>query len=153
MSAACFADGSFVSAMPFRRMRSIETLLRLADASNASTTMPSIEFRWPTRVPHAVHTLWRYDGKQWTSWGGPKPDATKKGTPPSYEDRLAVLSDEPDNVPAFDGSRATFSQVGCWMTCHNSMRGMPRDVPRKSIDPHPYWGAKGRRVGDRPDTG
>ena len=25
---------------------------------------------------------------------------------------------------------------------------MPRDVPRKAIDPHPYWGAKGRRVGD-----
>lgn len=107
-----------------------------------------LQFRWPTRVPHAVHTLWRYDGKQWTLWGGPKPDATKKGIPPSYEDRLAVLLDEPDNVPAFDGSRATFSQVGCWMTCHNSMRAMPRDVPRKAIDSHPYWGAKGRRVGD-----
>jgi len=67
-----------------------------------------LQFRWSTRVPHAVHTLWRYDGKQWTSWGGPKPDATEKGIPPSYEDRLAVLLDEPDNVPAFDGSRATF---------------------------------------------
>jgi len=107
-----------------------------------------MQFRWPTRVPHATHTLWRYDGKQWTSWGGPKPDTTKKGMPPSYEDRLAVLLDEPDNVPAYDGSRATFSQVGCWMTCHNSMRAMPQDVPRKALDPHPYWGEKGRRVGD-----
>jgi hypothetical protein len=106
------------------------------------------QFRWVTKVPHAMHTLWRYDGKQWVAWGGPKPDATKKGIPPSYEDRLAVLLDEPDNVPAFDGSRATFSQVGCWMTCHNSMRAMPRDVPRSAIDPHPYWGQKGRRVGD-----
>ena len=25
---------------------------------------------------------------------------------------------------------------------------MPNDVARKAIDPHPYWGAKGRRVGD-----
>jgi hypothetical protein len=106
------------------------------------------QFRWATQVPHAIHTLWRYDGKQWVSWGGPKPDATKQGRPPSYEDRLAVLLDEPDNVPAFDGSRATFSQVGCWMTCHNSMRAMPGDVPRSAIDPHPYWGQKGRRVGD-----
>src|SRR3972149_624351 len=62
------------------------------------------QFRWPTQVPHAIHTVWRYDGKQWVAWGGPKPDATKKGMPPSYEDRLAVLLDEPDNVPAFDGA-------------------------------------------------
>jgi hypothetical protein len=106
------------------------------------------QFRWATTVPYAMHTLWRYDGKQWVSWGGPKPDATKKGIPPSYEDRLAILFDDPNNVTAYEGSGATFSQVGCWMTCHTSMRAMPRDVPRKAIDPHPYWGAKGRRVGD-----
>jgi len=106
------------------------------------------QFRWATKVPHAMHTLWRYDGKQWVAWGGPKPDATKKGIPPSYEDRLAILLDDPNNVTAYDGSGATFSQVGCWMTCHNSMRAMPGDVPRKAIDPHPYWGAQGRRVGD-----
>jgi Ethylbenzene dehydrogenase len=106
------------------------------------------QFRWATKVPHVMHTLWRYDGKQWVAWGGPKPDATKKGIPPSYEDRLAMLLDDPNNVSTYDGSGATFSQVGCWMTCHNSMRAMPRDVPRKAIDPHPYWGEKGRRVGD-----
>jgi len=106
------------------------------------------QFRWATATPHAVHTLWRYDGKQWVAWGGPKPDATKKGMPPSYEDRLAVLLDDPDNVPAFDGSKATFSQVGCWMSCHTSMRAMPRDVPRSAIEPHPYWGRQGRKVGD-----
>ena len=106
------------------------------------------QFRWPTKTPGGMHTLWRYDGKQWVAWGGPKPDATKRGIPPSYEDRLAILLDDPNNVPAYDGSRATFSQVGCWMTCHNSMRAMPNDVPRKALDPHPYWGEKGRRVGD-----
>ncbi|MFB3816928.1 MAG: ethylbenzene dehydrogenase-related protein [Candidatus Methylomirabilales bacterium] len=106
------------------------------------------QFRWATKTPHAVHTLWRYDGKQWTSWGGPKPDATKKGIPPSYEDRLAVLFDDPNNVPASDGSPVTFSQVGCWLSCHNSMRAMPKDVPKKALDPHPYWGQQGRKVGD-----
>ena len=106
------------------------------------------QFRWPTQAPHAMHTLWRYDGKQWVAWGGEKPEATKKGILPSYEDRLAIILDEPNNVAAYDGAGATFSQVGCWMTCHNSMRAMPKDVPRNAIDPHPYWGAKGRRVGD-----
>ncbi len=107
-----------------------------------------LQFRWATATPHAMHTLWRYDGKQWVVWGGPKPDATKKGIPPSYEDRLAVLWDDPDNVPAFDGSQATFSRVGCWMTCHTSMRAMPRDVPKSALEPHPYWGREGRKVGD-----
>lgn len=106
------------------------------------------QFRWPASEARPVHTLWRYDGKQWVSWGGPKPDATKRGVPASYEDRLAIIFDEPNNVPAADGSNLTFSQVGCWMTCHNSMRAMSQDVPRKAIDPHPYWGEKGRRVGD-----
>ena len=106
------------------------------------------QFRWATQVPHAMHTLWRYDGKQWVAWGGEKPEATKKGILPSYEDRLAIILDEPNNVAAYDGAGATFSQVGCWMTCHNSMRAMPRDVPRSATDPHPYWGAKGRRVED-----
>jgi hypothetical protein len=62
------------------------------------------QFRWPTQTPHAMHTLWRYDGKQWVPWGGEKPEATKKGIPPSYEDRLAILLDDPNNVPAYDGS-------------------------------------------------
>lgn len=106
------------------------------------------QFRWPAKEPQPMHSLWRYDGKQWVSWGGPKPDATKRGVPASYEDRLAIIFDEPNNVPAADGSTLTFSQVGCWMTCHNSMRAMAQDVPRKAIDPHPYWGEKGRRVGD-----
>jgi len=77
-----------------------------------------------------------------------KPDATKKSIPPSYEARLTDLFDEPNNVPAYDGSKVTFSQVGCWMTCHNSMRAMPNDVPKTALDPHPYWGSQGRKVGD-----
>lgn len=25
------------------------------------------QFRWASEIPHAVHTLWRYDGKQWVA--------------------------------------------------------------------------------------
>jgi hypothetical protein len=68
----------------------------------------------------------------------------------SYEDGLAILLDDPNNVPAYDGSGATFSQVGCWMTCHNSMRAMPNDVPRNVID-HTHTGA--RRAGGSGTSG
>src|SRR5688572_15672458 len=26
-----------------------------------------LQFRWASKVPHAMHTLWRYDGKQWVA--------------------------------------------------------------------------------------
>jgi hypothetical protein len=26
------------------------------------------QFRWATQTPHAIHTVWRYDGKQWVAW-------------------------------------------------------------------------------------
>jgi len=105
-------------------------------------------FQWDSKEPGVTHTLWRYDGAKWVAWGGPKPDALKKGIPPSYEDRLAILIGERDAIPAYDGAKVTFSQAGCFITCHNSMRAMPREPSRQTLNAHPYWGEKGRRVGD-----
>ncbi|HWP59828.1 MAG TPA: ethylbenzene dehydrogenase-related protein [Candidatus Acidoferrales bacterium] len=105
-------------------------------------------FQWDAKEPGVTHTLWRYDGKTWSYWGGPKPDALKKKIPPSYEDRLAILIGERDAVPAYDGAKVTFSQAGCFITCHNSMRAMPREPSAGALNAHPFWGEKGRRVGD-----
>jgi hypothetical protein len=105
-------------------------------------------FQWDAREPGVTHTLWRYDGKDWTYWGGPKPDALKKKIPPSYEDRLAMLIGDRDAVPAYDGAKVTFSQAGCFITCHNSMRAMTKEPSRDALNAHPFWGAKGRRAGD-----
>jgi hypothetical protein len=105
-------------------------------------------FQWDSREPGVTHTLWRYDGKSWSYWGGPKPDALKKKIPPSYEDRVAILIGERDAIPAYDGAKVTFSQAGCFITCHNSMRGMTKEPSREALNAHPFWGEKGRRAGD-----
>lgn len=105
-------------------------------------------FEWESKEPGVTHTLWRYDGSKWISWGGEKPDALKKGIPPSYEDRLAILIGEPNAIPAYEGAKVTFSQAGCFITCHNSMRAMPREPAAAALSAHPFWGEKGRNVGD-----
>ena len=105
-------------------------------------------FEWESAQPGVTHTLWRYDGKKWVRGGGPKPDVTKKGIPPSYEDRLAVLIGEPNTIPAYDGAQVTFSQAGCFITCHNSMRAMPKEPSKQALSAHPYWGQAGKKRDD-----
>jgi len=106
------------------------------------------QFQWEAREPGVTHTLWRFNGKEWVYWGGPRPDVLKKNIPASYEDRLAILIGERDAIPAYDGAKVTFSQAGCFITCHNSMRAMPKEPSREALNADPYWGDKGKRVGD-----
>lgn len=106
------------------------------------------QFQWDTKEPGVTHTLWRYDGKKWVRWGGPKPDVLKKNIPASYEDRLAILIGERDAIPAYDGAKVSFSQAGCFITCHNSMRAMPNEPSREALKAHPYWGDAGKKRTD-----
>lgn len=104
-------------------------------------------FEWQASQPGASHTLWRYDGRQWVTWGGPKPAATKAGIPPSYEERLALMWTE-RNVQAADAAKTGFNQAGCFMACHTSMRYMPNDVVGDRVRAHPYFGTAGLNVTD-----
>jgi hypothetical protein len=101
-----------------------------------------MRFEWTAQQPGASHELWRYDGTRWIPWGGPKPEATKAGVPPSYEDRIAMMFTD-RNVPAADGARTGFNQAGCFIACHNSMRRMPADVVGNRVTSHPYFGTGG----------
>ena len=104
-------------------------------------------FEWQAPQPAASHELWRYDGTRWVPWGGPKPDATRAGIPPSYEDRLALMFTE-RNVQAGEGAKTGFNQVGCFMACHNSMRNMPAEVVGDRVRTHPYLGSAGLNASD-----
>lgn len=104
--------------------------------------------QWDAPDPSMTHTLWRYDGKKWVRAGGPKPDVLKKGMVPSYEDRMAVLIGDRDTIPAYEGAKVTFSQAGCFITCHNSMRAMPREPSEAEVKAHPYWGDAGKKRND-----
>src|SRR3990170_4456940 len=106
-----------------------------------------LRFEWQAPQPGASHELWRYDGTRWAAWGGPKPDATKANTPPSYEERLVLMFTE-RNVPAADGAKTGFNQAGCFIACHNSMRNMPRDVRGDRVVTHPYFGRGGLNAND-----
>ena len=105
-------------------------------------------FQWDAPDPGATHTLWRYDGSKWVRAGGPKPDVLKKGAAPSYEDRVAVLIGDRDSLPAYDGAQVGFSQAGCFITCHNSMRAMPKEPTKAALKAHPYWGDAGKKRSD-----
>jgi hypothetical protein len=104
-------------------------------------------FEWAAAQPGASHELWRWDGTRWVAWGGPKPEATRAGIPPSYEDRLALMFTD-RNVQAADGVRTGFNQVGCFMACHTSMRYMPADVVGDRVRNHPYFGTTGLNATD-----
>lgn len=77
---------------------------------------------WDAQDPGAYHTLWRFDGEDWQSFAGPKP--ISEGGSPSYEESVSVLLDEFDNVRVAPDSKAGFVTGGCFITCHNDMRGM-----------------------------
>ena len=83
-------------------------------------------FQWKTRnaFPGIDHPYLRFDGKQWKGYGGPKLDKdVQEGKQPGvYEDRMTMFID--------DGKVAGFSKQGCWLTCHNGERDMPKEVSK-----------------------
>ncbi|MDR7542957.1 MAG: ethylbenzene dehydrogenase-related protein [Armatimonadota bacterium] len=106
-----------------------------------------LRFEWAAPRPGVGHELWRFDGSRWVPWGGPKPEATKRNIPASYEDRLALMLTE-RNVPAADHAQTGFNQAGCFIACHNSMRNMPNAVTGDRVRNHPYLGTGGLGVSD-----
>ena len=87
------------------------------DAKNAY-----LRFQWKTLNPHSgtEHQYLRFDGKEWKVYGYPKLDkVVQEGKQPGiYEDRMTIMID--------DGKVPLFAQQGCWLTCHDGQRDMPK---------------------------
>jgi len=81
-----------------------------------------LRFQWRTNAdrPGTAYPVYRFDGKDWKSHGGPKLDqVVRDGKAPAvYEDRLSLMLD--------DGKVPGFARQGCWLTCHDGSRDMPR---------------------------
>jgi hypothetical protein len=92
------------------------------DATNAY-----LRFQWRTQASRAgsVYPYYRFDGKEWKIYGYPKLDkVVQEGKQPGiYEDRLSLMID--------DGKVQGFSRMGCWLTCHDGMRDMPKQASRE----------------------
>jgi hypothetical protein len=94
------------------------------DAKNAY-----LRFEWKTlnSFPGTEHQYLRYDGKEWKVYGYPKLDkVVQEGTQPGiYEDRMSIMID--------DGKVPGFATQGCWLTCHDGQRDMPRQFTREEV--------------------
>lgn len=88
-----------------------------------------LRFQWKTAnpFPGTEHQYLRYDGKEWKVYGYPKLDkVVQEGKQPGiYEDRVSIIID--------DGKVKGFAQQGCWLTCHDGQRDMPKQFTREEI--------------------
>jgi hypothetical protein len=88
-----------------------------------------LRFQWKTANPHAgsEHQYLRFDGHGWKVYGFPKLDkVVQEGQQPGiYEDRMSVMID--------DGKVPGFAQQGCWLTCHDGQRDMPRQFTKEEV--------------------
>jgi ethylbenzene dehydrogenase len=94
------------------------------DAKNAY-----LRFQWKTLNPYpgSEHQYLRFDGKEWKVYGYPKLDkVVQEGKQPGiYEDRMTIMID--------DGKVPLFAQQGCWLTCHNGQRDMPKQFTNDEV--------------------
>jgi hypothetical protein len=88
-----------------------------------------LRLQWKTlnAYPGTEHQYLRFDGKDWKVYGYPKLDkVVQDGTQPGiYEDRVTIMID--------DGKVSQFAQQGCWLTCHNGQRDMPKQFTSDEV--------------------
>jgi hypothetical protein len=94
-------------------------------------------FQWKTQNPYpgTEHQYLRFDGKEWKVYGYPKLDQVVRESkePGIYEDRLTMMID--------DGKVPGFGRQGCWLTCHDGERDMPRPVSKEQASANALLGA------------
>ena len=92
-----------------------------------------LRFQWKTANPYpgTEHQYLRFDGHEWKVYGFPKLDkVVQEGKQPGiYEDRMTVMID--------DGKVPGFAQQGCWLTCHDGQRDMPKQFTKEEVEANP----------------
>jgi hypothetical protein len=88
-----------------------------------------LRFQWKTQNPYPgnEHQYLRFDGHEWKVYGFPKLDkVVQEGKQPGvYEDRMSVMID--------DGKVPGFATQGCWLTCHDGQRDMPKQFTKEEV--------------------
>ena len=96
-----------------------------------------LRFQWKTANAFAgtEHQYLRFDGKEWKVYGFPKLDkVVQEGKQPAiYEDRMTMMID--------DGKVPGFAQQGCWLSCHDGQRDMPRQITKEEVAANPLLSA------------
>jgi hypothetical protein len=93
-------------------------------------------FEWKTKnsFPGTAYPFYRFDGKEWKKYGGPRLDKeVLEGKQPAvYEDRLNIMLD--------DGNVPRFKEHGCWITCHDGMRDTAKVASEDAVKANPLLG-------------
>lgn len=88
-----------------------------------------LRYQWKTLNPYpgTEHQYLRFDGKEWKVHGYPKLDkVVQEGKQPGiYEDRMSIMID--------DGKVPGFAAQGCWLTCHEGQRDMPKQFTSDQV--------------------
>jgi hypothetical protein len=88
-----------------------------------------LRYQWKTQnpFPGTEHQYLRFNGKEWKVYGYPKLDkVVQDGTQPGiYEDRMSIMID--------DGKVPGFANQGCWLTCHDGQRDMPKQFTKEEV--------------------
>jgi hypothetical protein len=89
-----------------------------------------LRFQWKTANPYpgTEHQYLRFDGKDWKVYGIPKLDkVVQEGKQPAiYEDRMTIMLD--------DGKVPGFAPQGCWLSCHDGSRDMPKQFTKEEVE-------------------
>jgi hypothetical protein len=92
-----------------------------------------LRFQWKTQNNYGgtEHQYLRFDGKEWKTYGYPKLDkVVQDGVQPGiYEDRMSIMID--------DGKVPGFAKQGCWLTCHDGSRDMPKQFTKEEVAANP----------------
>ncbi len=99
---------------------------------------------WPAKEAGIFHQYRIYRDGKWETYASHRgsQDVRDGKIKASYEDRFAVMLG--DN----QGRVAGFENHGCWVTCHSSMRDMPNEPGRDSVQAHPILGKDGMKLND-----
>lgn len=90
-----------------------------------------LRFQWQTNNknhPGSDYPGYRFDGKEWKAYGHMRlhKDTLAGKFPPVYENRMSIMLD--------DGKVPGFAQQGCWLTCHDGERDMPKELSKAEIE-------------------
>jgi hypothetical protein len=97
-----------------------------------------LRFQWATKSktrPSIDYPGYRFDGKEWKAYGGPQlnADVLAGKKPAIYEDRMSIMLD--------DGKVPNFAKQGCWLTCHDGERDMPKLATKEEVAANPLMKA------------
>ncbi len=117
--------------------------LRLKVQAAHDSTNLYMRFSWKSSAEQAGDhgNYIRFDGESWQWYGNHRQHeaVVDEEQPAIYPDRLGIMMGS-DKVPLY-------KEHGCWLTCHDSMVGMPEEADEDEVAEHPVISQLYKKLG------